>query len=78
MKNAKTTLASGTLWYKDSKSKRNRKDWSEEIAQNAAQTSEEMENMKERLRGKERVIRSNTCLIGVPKEENRENGEEAI
>ena len=63
MKNAKTTLASGMLWYKDPP----QKDWSEEIAENEGQTSTNVENMKD-WNGKDRLIRSNRRLIGVYKE----------
>lgn len=61
-------LVSGILTKTEKR--KERKDWSEEVAQNAAQTSKEMENMRD-WNLKARTIRPNRCLVGVSKEENR-------
>ena len=47
-----------------------RKDWSEEVAQNTAQISKEMQNVRD-CNVEARTIRPNRCLVGVSKEENR-------
>lgn len=51
----------------------------EEIIQRSAQRDKEMRSMKQRFRATENIVRrSNISLTGVPEEDTRENGKEAI
>lgn len=64
-------------FYETKIQKEKGKDWSKEINQKTAQASKEIENMKGWDVG-DRIIKSNTCLIGVSNDENRENGVDSI